>query len=309
LGRRKIILYIKESNIMKNPLFVGAATAIVTPFTETGVDYEKFGELIDFQLSEGIDALVVCGTTGEASTMPSDEHIEVLKFAVDRVNKRVPVIGGTGSNDTRHSIEMSKKAVEVGCDALLQVTPYYNKTSQRGLYEHFKAIANSVDVPIILYNVPSRTNLNLNTDTLIELAKIENIVAVKECNLSQVADIVRKTGDDFSVYSGNDAEILPCLTLGGKGVISVVSNILPKKTHEIVMTYLEGNSKKASEEYLKMFDILNALGVDVNPIPIKAALNIFGKNIGKCRLPLVETTDKNKEVIKNALVEYGLINN
>ncbi|HPD01579.1 MAG TPA: 4-hydroxy-tetrahydrodipicolinate synthase, partial [Acetivibrio sp.] len=214
---------------MRKPIFTGAGVAIITPFTEDGIDFNKLGELIDFQINEGIDSIIICGTTGEASTMPDDEHKSAIKFAVEKVNKRVPVIAGTGSNDTKHAISLSKYAEEVGADAILSVTPYYNKTTQKGLYEHFRLIANSIKIPMILYNVPGRTNLNIDPQTVKQLSEIENIVAIKECNLSQVGEVINLCPEDFTVYSGNDDQVLPLLALGGKGVISVMANIIPKK--------------------------------------------------------------------------------
>jgi len=291
---------------MRKPIFTGAGVAIVTPFTEDGVDFEKLEELIEFQIREGIDSVVVCGTTGEASTMPDDEHISVIKFTVEKVNKRVPVIAGTGSNDTHHAIELSKKAEAVGSDAILSVTPYYNKTSQKGLYEHFKVIANNIKIPVVLYNVPGRTGMNINPETLKALSEIDNIVAVKECNLAQVADIVNICGEDFTVYSGNDDQVVPLLSLGGKGVISVLANILPRITHDMVVKYLSGDVSGSRDIQLKVFNLIKALFIEVNPIPVKAAMNLLGMNVGKCRMPLVDMGEKNLEVLKTAMKEYGL---
>lgn len=292
---------------MRKPIFTGSGVAIVTPFTEDGIDFNKLGELIEFQIKEGTDALIICGTTGEASTMPDEEHKAAIRFAVEKVNKRIPVIAGTGSNDTRHAIELSKYAEEVGSDAVLSVTPYYNKTSQRGLYEHFKAIANSIKIPIILYNVPSRTNLNINPETLKSLSELENIVAVKECNLAQVGDIVNLCGDNMTIYSGNDDQVLPLLALGGKGVISVMANIIPKDTHDLVAKFLNGDIEGSRKLQLGVLDLIKALFIDVSPIPIKAAMNLMGMNVGSCRMPLVDMSDKNIEVLKKALQNYGLI--
>lgn len=292
---------------MKKPLFIGSAVAIVTPFTDDGIDYAAFAKLIEFQIQGGSDAIVVCGTTGEASTMPDPEHIDAIKFVVDTVNKRIPVIAGTGSNDTRHAIELSKAAEAVGADALLSVTPYYNKATQKGLYEHFKMIAASVKLPIILYNVPSRTNVNINPDTLKALAEIDNIVAVKECNLAQVGDIINLCGEDFTVYSGEDANVLPLLSLGGKGVISVMANIIPKDTHDMVVKYLEGDTKAATKLQLKTLNLIKALFCEVNPIPVKTAVNLLGFNAGKCRMPLTEIADNNLEYLRREMRAYGLI--
>jgi len=292
---------------MRKPIFTGSGVALVTPFTNDGVDYSKLEELIEFQIKEGSDAIVICGTTGEASTMPDDEHKSAIKFTVEKVNRRIPVIAGTGSNDTRHAIELSKYAEDVGADAILSVTPYYNKTTQKGLYEHFKAIAESIKIPVILYNVPSRTNLNINPETMKALSEIENITAVKECNLSQVGDIINLCGDGFTVYSGEDANVVPLLALGGKGVISVMANIIPKDTHDMVMKFLEGDIEGSRKIQLKTLNLIKALFIEVNPIPVKAAMNLMNMNVGKCRMPLVDMSEKNLEILKNALKEYGLI--
>lgn len=292
---------------MRKPIFTGAGTAIITPFTEDGVDYEKLRETIEFQISKGIDAIVVAGTTGEASTMPDDEHLTVIKFVVKNVKKRVPVIAGTGSNDTKHAIELSKQAEAIGADALLSVTPYYNKTSQKGLYEHFKLIAKNVKIPIVLYNVPSRTAMNISSDTVKALSEIENIVAIKECNLSQAGEITNLCGDNFTIYSGEDGMILPFLTFGAKGVISVMSNIIPNEAHNMVMEFLNGNVNEAIKLQLSVVDLIKALFIEVNPMPVKAAMNLMGMNVGKCRMPLIEISDKNLEFLKNALLDFGLI--
>lgn len=292
---------------MKRPLFVGSAVAIVTPFTDAGVDYQALAELIEFQIKGGSDAIVVCGTTGEASTMPDEEHIAVIKFAVEQINKRVPVIAGTGSNDTRHAIELSQAAEAVGADALLSVTPYYNKAMQKGLYDHFKMIASNVKVPIVLYNVPSRTNLNLNPDTIKALAEIDNIVAVKECNLGQVGDIVNTCGEDFTVYSGDDNMVLPVLSLGGKGVISVMANIIPKDTHDMVAKFFAGDIKGSIQLQLQTLNLIKAIFSEVNPIPIKAAVNLLGYRAGRCRMPLTEISEQNLEALRREMKAYGLL--
>lgn len=292
---------------MRKPIFIGSAPAIVTPFTDKGVDYQAFANLIEFQIKGGADALVVCGTTGEASTMPDDEHIEVIKFAVNAVKGRIPVIAGTGSNDTHHGIELSKAAEAVGADALLHVTPYYNKATQKGLYQHFKLIANSVQIPIILYNVPSRTSMNINPETVKALAEIENIVAIKECNLGQVGDIVNLCGEEFTVYSGDDNAILPVLSLGGKGVISVMANIIPQDTHDMVMKFLQGDVQGAIKLQLKTLNLIKAIFIEVNPIPIKAAVNLLGYQAGQCRLPLTEIEPKNLEILRAEMKAYGLL--
>jgi len=292
---------------MRKPIFTGSGVAIVTPFTNEGTDYQKLSELIEYQIKEGTDAIVICGTTGEASTMYDEEHKAAIKYTVDTVNGRVPVIAGTGSNYTAHAIELSEYAEEVGVDAILTVTPYYNKTTQRGLYEHFKLIASSIKIPAILYNVPSRTNLNITPETVKALSQIDNIVAIKECNLSQVGDIVNLCGDGFTVYSGEDGGIVPFLSMGAKGVISVMANIIPKDTHNIVAKFLAGDIEGSRKLQLQTLDLIKALFIEVSPIPIKAAMNLLGMNVGSCRLPLVDMTDKDLEILKNELKNYGLI--
>jgi 4-hydroxy-tetrahydrodipicolinate synthase len=292
---------------MHQPIFTGSGVAIITPFTKDGVDFDKLGELLEFHINEGTDAIIICGTTGEASTMPDEEHMSVIKYAVEKVNRRIPVIAGTGSNDTHHAIQLSKYAEEAGSDAILTVTPYYNKTTQRGLYEHFKAIAESINIPVILYNVPSRTNLNLNPETVKALSEIENITAVKECNLSQVGDILNLCGEKITVYSGEDGQVVPLLSLGGKGVISVMANIIPKDTHDMVMSYLNGDIERSRKLQLQTLNLIKALFIEVSPIPVKAAMNLMGIAVGNCRLPLVNMEEKNLEVLRKALKEYGLI--
>ncbi|AJQ29840.1 4-hydroxy-tetrahydrodipicolinate synthase [Pelosinus fermentans] len=292
---------------MKKPLFIGSAVAIVTPFTDNGVNYQTLKELIEFQIKGGSDAIVICGTTGEASTMPDDEHIAVIKFAVEAINKRVPVIAGTGSNDTRHAIELSKAAEEVGADGILSVTPYYNKATQKGLYEHFKVIANNVKIPMVLYNVPSRTNLNINPETVKALSQIDNIVAIKECNLGQVGDVVNLCGEDFAVYSGDDNTVLPMLSLGGKGVISVMANIIPQDTHNMVDRFFQGDTKGAIKLQLQTLNLIKALFSEVNPIPIKAAVNLLGFKAGHCRMPLTEISENNLEFLRTEMKAYKLL--
>ncbi len=292
---------------MRKPIFTGSGVAIVTPFTNEGTDYKKLSELIEYQIKEGTDAIIICGTTGEASTMYDEEHKAAIKFTVEKVNGRLPVIAGTGSNHTVHAIELSKYAQEVGADAILTVSPYYNKTTQRGLYEHFKLIANSISIPAVLYNVPSRTNLNIAPETIEALAQIENIVAVKECNLSQVGDIVNLCGEDFTVYSGEDGAVVPFLSMGAKGVISVMANIIPRDTHDMVAKYLAGDTEGSRALQLKTLGLIKALFIEVSPIPIKAAMNLLGMDVGNCRLPLVDISDKNLEILKKELKAYGLI--
>ena len=292
---------------MKKTLFTGSAVAIVTPFNEQGVDYQTLSELLEFQVKNGTDAIVVCGTTGEASTMPDEEHIAVVKFAVEKINHRLPVIAGTGSNDTRHAVELSKAAQDVGVDGILSVTPYYNKTTQKGLYEHFKMIASQIQVPMVLYNVPSRTNLNINPETVKALSEIENIIAVKECNLGQVGDIVNLCSDDFSVYSGEDGAVLPLLSLGGKGVISTMANIIPQDTHDMVAKFFAGDIKGAIRIQLKTLNLIKALFCEVNPIPVKAAVNLLGFKAGKCRMPLTDLSEEHYTLLQREMKAYGLL--
>jgi len=291
------------------PLFQGSGVAIVTPFKGDRIDYDKLGELIDWQISEGTDAIIICGTTGESSTMTDVEQKETIKFAVEKVNKRIPVIAGTGSNNTRHSIDLSKYAENVGVDGLLIVTPYYNKTTQAGLIEHYFAIANNVSTPIIVYNVPGRTGLNILPKTLAEMAKHPNIKAVKEAsgNISQVAEILRLCPDDFDVYSGNDDMIVPLLSLGGIGVISVVANILPKDTHNMVMNYIQGDVKNARDLQLNMKGLIDALFIETNPIPIKTAMNLLEMKVGNLRLPLISMSENNLNLLAQEMESYGLL--
>lgn len=292
---------------MKKRIFTGSGVAIITPFTNDGIDFDKLGELIEFQIREKTDAIIICGTTGEASTMPDDEHIAAIAYAVKKVNGRLSVIAGTGSNDTRHAVHLSKKAEEVGADAILSVSPYYNKTTQRGLYEHFKVIAENISIPVVLYNVPSRTNLNINPDTVKKLSEIENIVAIKECNLNQVGEIINLCGSDFTVYSGEDGLVVPLMSLGGKGVISVMANIIPRDTHDMAAKFLDGDAEGARMLQLKTVELIKALFIEVNPIPIKEAMNLMGMNVGKCRMPLVDMSDANRQILIKAMQNYGLI--
>lgn len=289
-------------------LFEGSGVALVTPFKNDKVDYDKLSELIEFHIENNTDSIIICGTTGEASTMTDAEKKETIKFTVDKVNKRIPVIAGTGGNNTSYAMELSKYAEEVGVDGILLVTPYYNKATQKGLIEHYKAIASSVNVPIILYNVPGRTGVNILPKTVYELSKIENIKAIKEAsgNISQVAEIAKLCGEDFYIYSGNDDMIVPILSLGGKGVISVVANILPKETHEVVMKFLKGDVLEARNIQLKMLNIINALFIEVNPIPIKTAMNILGMEVGNLRLPLTNMDENNVNILINSMEEYGV---
>lgn len=294
---------------MKNRIFTGAGVAIVTPMNEDmSVNYEKLGEIIDFQIENHTDAIIICGTTGESSTLSHDEHSAVIKFAVEHTNKRIPVIAGTGSNDTNYCIKLSKEAEQIGADGLLLVTPYYNKTSQQGLIKHYTMIAQSVNLPIILYSVASRTGVNITPETCYELSKIPNIVAVKEAsgNISQVAKIRHLCGDNLDVYSGNDDQIVPMLSLGCVGVISVLSNVLPKETHDICQLYFDGKVEESMKLQLDLLPLCNDLFIDVNPIPVKEAMNLMGMNVGECRMPLCRMTDSNIETLKNTLIKSGI---
>ncbi len=290
-------------------IFTGSAVAIVTPFNEQGVDFNKLKELLEWHIESGTDAIVICGTTGEASTMSGQERKEAIKFTVDVINKRIPVIAGTGSNNTKSAIDMSRWAESIGVDALLIITPYYNKTTQQGCIAHFKAIAEAVSVPIIIYNVPSRTGLNIAPVTLCELSKISNIAAVKEAsgNISQIAEIAHLCGDRLDIYSGNDDQIVPLMSLGAKGVISVLANVVPKETHELCQAFSEGDLNKALKLQLDMLPLINALFIETNPIPVKEAMNLMGMNVGNLRLPLVNMSPKNLEILKKELLAAGLL--
>ncbi len=287
---------------MKKILFRGCGTAIATPFTnENKINYEVLKKYLDFQIENKVDAIIVCGTTGESATLSNDEKKDLINFTVKYVNKKVPVIAGTGSNNTKFAIELSRYAEKVGADGLLVVTPYYNKTTQEGLIEHYTEIARKVKIPIIMYNVPSRTGVNILPETCLELSKIENIVAIKEAsgNISQIAKIAQLCKDNLYIYSGNDDQILPILSIGGIGVISVLSNIKPKEVHDICEKYINGNIDNAKEIFLKFLPLANSLFCEVNPIPIKYALSKIGYDFGKPRLPLVEL--KNKELIDSQI--------
>ena len=294
---------------MKKTVFTGAATAIVTPLNENGIDYEQFGRLIDWQIEEGIDAIVAVGTTGEGSTLTDAEHKEAIRFCVERVAGRVPVIAGTGSNDTAYAIELTKYACEVGADAMLLVTPYYNKATQRGLIESFKAIADASTKPCILYNVPSRTGCNLTAQSCAVLAKHPNIVGIKEAsgNFSQIAQIAQLTRGEIDIYSGNDDQIIPVLSLGGKGVISVLSNIMPKETSRMCKLYMEGETSAALDIQLRLLPLINSLFSEVNPIPVKAAVAAMGYCDNYLRLPLTPMEDSNREVLIDLMKKENLI--
>ena len=293
----------------KKSIFTGAATAIVTPFKNGAIDYESFGKIIDAQIDGGIDAIVVAGTTGEAATLTHEEHCECIKYTVEKVAGRVPVIAGTGSNDTAYGIELSKYACEVGADALLLVTPYYNKANPKGLIKNFLRTADETDKPIILYNVPSRTGCNISLPVYRELAKHERIVAVKEAsgNLSSIAELFAECGDYFDIYSGNDDQIVPVMSLGGKGVISVLSNLLPAETHQLCQHCLDGNFAEAAKMQLEYLKLINALFCEVNPIPVKTAMNLLGACDIEMRLPLDEMDDTNKAKLVSVMKEYKLL--
>lgn len=291
-------------------IFTGCAVAIVTPFLSDGsVDYKRFSSLINWQIEEGIDAIVVCGTTGEASTLSDDEIIEVIDFVIKKVNGRVPVIAGAGSNDTRHCIEKMQKIQSLGVDGLLLVTPYYNKCSQEGLKKHYLACADSVNIPIILYSVPSRTGVNINPDTVYELSKHKNIIGIKEAsgNISQVVEIARLVSKDFSIYSGNDDLVIPIMALGGKGYISVIANIAPKVSHEMSKKYLDGDVKAACDIQLQMKPLIDSLFEDVNPVPVKAALHMMGKCELEYRLPLCAPNQRIIESLNREMLTFGIL--
>ena len=292
---------------MKTLPFTGSGVAIVTPFDGQKTNYDELGRLIEFNIENGTDAIIICGTTGEASTMPDEEHLAAIEYTVKKVNGRIPVIAGTGSNDMRHAIELTKEAEKLGADGILSVTPYYNKTSQHGLVAHFTAIANAVKIPVILYNVPSRTGMSFAIDTLKELAKVENIVAVKEAsgNISYMAKVAAEVPELY-IYSGNDDMIVPALSLGGKGVISVVANILPRETHNICEYYFKGDVEASRNLQLKMLGLINNLFIEVNPVPIKTAMNLLGFNAGNLRMPLVDMDSANLEKLKKSMIDFGM---
>lgn len=292
-------------------IFTGAGVAIITPMNEDlSINFDKLGEIIEEQIAGGTDAIIICGTTGEASTLSHGEHLRAIKYTIDKVAKRIPVIAGTGSNATDTAIMLSKEAESYGADGLLLVTPYYNKATQNGLIQHFTTIANSVSIPIILYNVPSRTGCNILPETAAKLAKnVENIVGIKEAsgNISQVAKLMQLADGCIDLYSGNDDQIVPILSLGGKGVISVLSNVAPRQTHDIVAKFMEGDVKGSCELQLKAIPLIDALFCEVNPIPVKAAMNIQGKNVGLPRLPLTDMEPQNKERMRKALEDFGVL--
>ncbi|NFA59389.1 4-hydroxy-tetrahydrodipicolinate synthase [Clostridium sporogenes] len=290
-------------------IFKGSGVAIVTPFNETGVNFDELSNLIEWHIKSKTDAIIVCGTTGEATTMTEVEKKETIKFVVDKVNKRIPVIAGTGSNNTASAIAMSKWAEDIGVDGLLVITPYYNKTTQKGLVKHFKAVSDAVNTPIIIYNVPGRTGLNITPSTLKELCEDKNIVAVKEAsgNISQIAEIKALCGDKLDIYSGNDDQIIPILSLGGIGVISVLANIIPEDVHNMCELYLTGKVNEALKIQLNSLALTNALFIETNPIPVKTAMNLMNMKVGELRLPLCEMSENNLEVLKKELKAYNLM--
>ncbi len=295
---------------MKNTIFTGAGVAIITPFNEDGsINFEGLGTNIDYQIENGTDAIIICGTTGEASTMSEEEHLECIRYAVERTAHRVPVIAGTGSNDTKTAIALSVEAEKLGADGLLIVTPYYNKTTQAGLIKHFTMIADSVTIPIILYNIPGRTGMGFTVDTLKVLAQHKNIVAVKEAsgNISYTAQVAAAVGDQMDIYSGNDDIIVPMMALGAKGVISVLSNIIPKETHEMCQLCLDNNFAPAIEMQLRYLEVINDLFIEVNPIPVKAAMNMLGMAAGSLRMPLVEMSEANAAKLRDAMQRAGIL--
>lgn len=295
---------------MKNTIFTGAGVAIVTPMLQDGaVDFDGLKKIIDFQIDNGTDAIIICGTTGESSTLDDDEHRAVIRCAVEHTANRIPVIAGTGSNDTKYAVELSKEAQELGADGLLVVTPYYNKCTQKGLYQHYKQIADNVNIPMILYNIPSRTGVAIDVATVEALGQHKNIVAVKEAsgNIGYTAKLAAKCGDLVDIYSGNDDMIVPIMSLGGKGVISVLSNIMPKETHQMCQYCLDNNFAEATKLQLEYLKLINTLFIEVNPIPVKAAMNIMGLPSGPCRMPLCDMTDEHIETMKKVLAENGLL--
>ena len=288
---------------MKKIIFEGCGTAIATPFNDEGVNLSEFSKLVEDQIQNGVDSIIVCGTTGESATMTEEERLQTIECAVKVANGRVPIIAGTGSNNTKAVIDMNEKVAKFGVDGVLIVTPFYNKTTQKGLIEHYKTIAQNTTLPIIMYSVPSRTGVNISPETCLELSKIDNIVAIKEAsgNLSQIAEIASLCRDNLTIYSGNDDQIVPILSLGGKGVISVLSNIKPKFTHDICQNFFDGKVKEASKMQLDSIPLIKALFCEVNPIPVKAALNMIGYDYGIPRLPLIEMSEEGKDKLKKCL--------
>ncbi len=296
---------------MKSTLFTGSAVALVTPFDNISghINFDKLEELTEYHIANGTDAIVVCGTTGEAPTLEDDEHCKAVEVVINAASGRIPVIAGTGSNNTAHAVMMTEIAEKLGADGILSVTPYYNKATQNGLYQHYKTIAECTKLPIILYNVPSRTGVNVQPATVSRLADIDNIVAIKEAsgNISQVAQVAALCGDRIDIYSGNDDQIVPVMSLGGKGVISVIANVAPQQTHDVVAKYLAGDVKGSLAMQLEMLELVGALFCEVNPIPVKAAMNVMGFDVGGTRLPLCDMSESNFNILKTAMENYGLI--
>lgn len=293
---------------MKTPIFTGSAVALITPFNENGVDFAKLEELLNYHVENHTDAIVICGTTGEPSTMPDEEHLSVIRFAVEKIAKRIPVIAGTGSNDTAHAIHLSKSAEEAGADGVLVVAPYYNKTTQKGLCAHIEAIANAISIPMILYNIPGRTGgLGFSLDSLKKLSKLPNVVGVKEAtgDLAFAADIAANT--DLAIYAGNDDIIVPIMSIGGQGVISVLANVMPQETHDICADYLAGNIESSRKTFLSLLDLVHALFIEVNPIPVKTAMNLMGFQVGHLRMPLCDMVEENLEKLKATLKAHNLL--
>lgn len=292
-------------------LFRGAGVALVTPFHEDGsVDYEKLAELVEEQIAGGTDAIIACGTTGEAATMSEEEHMDVIRFIIKAVNHRIPVIAGTGSNCTATAIDLSKQAEEAGAEGVLLVTPYYNKATQGGLIQHYEAVAGAISLPCILYNVPSRTGVTIQPETMAYLYQhVENIVGVKDAtgNISMITKLMSLVDENFLLYSGDDDQIVPLLSVGASGVISVLSNVAPRETHEICQKWFDGDIKGAREAQFKAYPLIKALFAEVNPIPVKAALNLMGKNVGSLRLPMTEATDSTKALLKDEMTKYGIL--
>ena len=292
-------------------IFTGAGVAIITPFHEDGsINFDEFGKIIEDQIANHTDAIIVCGTTGESSTMDDEEHLATIKYCIDKVAGRVPVIAGTGSNCTREAVNLSVESEKLGADGLLCVTPYYNKATQDGLYQYYKAISDAVNIPIIMYNVPSRTGTNIQPETAVKIAKeVKNVVAIKEAsgNISQVVKLAALADGCLDIYSGNDDQVLPLLSVGGKGVISVWSNVAPQQVHDMVQAYMDGDMNKAVKLQLDAIELIGALFCEVNPIPVKAAMNMKGYNAGSLRAPLTEMSEANKEILRKAMKNYGIL--
>lgn len=295
---------------MKEPIFTGSGVAIITPMNDDfSINYDEFKKFIDWQIDNGTDSIIICGTTGEASTLSDEIHLEAIKFCAEYVNGRVPVIAGAGSNDTEHGIELAVKACEYGIDALLLVTPYYNKCTQKGLIAHYTAYHDATNVPIILYNVPSRTGVNITPETCKELSKLPRINGVKEAsgNISQIMQIHALCGDELNIWSGNDDQIPAVMACGGKGVISVLANICPQETHDMVQAYLDGNANKCTQMMAQYLELANAMFIEVNPIPVKAACNMMGWNAGHCKMPLCDMTDEHTAYLEGVMKKYNLV--